>query len=79
MRVELKFFASLAKYAAHPLLSADGVVELPSPVSVGQIADALNIPRQEIKLIFLNGIHVQMDTAVKDGDRVGFFPPIGGG
>ncbi|RJP85125.1 MAG: MoaD/ThiS family protein [Desulfobacteraceae bacterium] len=79
MRVELKVFASLAKYAAHPLLSADGVVELPSPVSVGQIADALNIPRKEIKLIFLNGIHAQIDTAVKDGDRVGFFPPIGGG
>jgi molybdopterin converting factor small subunit len=54
-------------------------MDLPFPVSVGQIADDLNIPRPEIKLVFLNGIHAQMDTAVKDGDRLGFFPPIGGG
>ncbi len=79
MSIEIKLFASLARYASHPLISADGRMGLPSPVPVGQIADALNIPRQEIKLIFLNGIHAQMDTKVKDGDRLGLFPAIGGG
>ena len=79
MSIEIRLFASMARYASHPLISTDGRMELPSPVPVGHIADALNIPRQEIKLIFLNGIHAQMDTEVKDGDRLGLFPPIGGG
>lgn len=54
-------------------------MELMSPVPVSHIADVLQIPRREIKLIFLNGIHAKMDTEVKDGDRLGLFPPIGGG
>jgi len=61
------------------MLAEDGAMELLSPVPVSHIADALHIPRREIKLIFLNGIHAQMDTKVKDGDRLGLFPPIGGG
>jgi molybdopterin converting factor small subunit len=79
MSVELKLFASLARYASHPMISPEGRMELPAQVSAGQIADALHIPRKEIKLIFLNGVHASMDTMVRDGDRLGFFPAIGGG
>lgn len=79
MRVEIKFFASLSPYATHPRISADGHLDLPSPVLVGEIVDELAIPRTDIKLIFLNGVHARMDSLVKDRDRLGFFPPIGGG
>ncbi|HOO41072.1 MAG TPA: MoaD/ThiS family protein [Syntrophales bacterium] len=75
----MKLFASLAPYAAHPLVSSDGFLNVPSPVTVGEIADSLNIPHHEIKLIFINGVHGSLDMVVKDGDRLGFFPPIGGG
>ena len=79
MQIQVRLFASLSQYRDHPLLSRDGLTELASPVSVGHLVDDLNIPRKEITLIFINGVHAAMDTVLKDGDRLGLFPPIGGG
>ena len=39
----------------------------------------LGIPPEELKLVFLNGLHAGLDAALKDGDRVGLFPAVGGG
>lgn len=63
----------------NPLISESGILEWPSPVTVSELVDALALPREEIKLIFLNGVHARMDSMVNDGDRIGLFPPIGGG
>jgi molybdopterin converting factor small subunit len=29
--------------------------------------------------VFVNGAAVSLDAALSDGDRVGIFPPVGGG
>ena len=79
MQIEVRLFASLSKYRQHPLMSQDGLMEIPSSASVGHLVDLLDIPRKEVTLIFINGIHATMDTQVNDGDRIGLFPPIGGG
>lgn len=79
MRIEVKLFASLGRFASHPLILPGGIMELPSPMPVGDLVDSLNIPRQDIKLIFLNGVHAHLDSEISDGDRLGIFPPIGGG
>lgn len=79
MKVELKLFASLSVYASHPRIPADGTMELSQPLTVGGLIDDLGIPRQDIKLIFINGVHAHMESMLKDGDRLGIFPPIGGG
>jgi molybdopterin converting factor small subunit len=39
----------------------------------------LNIPSDQIKLVFLNGEHVDPDAVLKEGSRLGVFPPVGGG
>jgi hypothetical protein len=41
--------------------------------------EQLKIPPDSIKLVFLNGVHANGDEILKDGDRIGAFPPIGGG
>jgi sulfur carrier protein ThiS len=79
MKIEVKLFASLAKYASHPLILPGGFMDFPATVTVVRILECLNIPMEEIKLVFLNGVHAQMEMEVKDGDRLGIFPPIGGG
>ena len=79
MRIEVRLFASLARYGAHPSVLPGGFMEFPGPVPVSRVADTLNIPHREIRLIFINGVHARMDSEVRDGDRLGFFPPIGGG
>ncbi len=39
----------------------------------------LSIPESEARIIFVNGIGVEKDALLHDGDRVGIFPPVGGG
>jgi molybdopterin converting factor small subunit len=54
-------------------------VEIHEGTKVGQMLERLNVPVESVKMIFLNGIHAEIDTALKDGDRVGVFPPVAGG
>ena len=73
--IELKFFVTLSKYlpdnaAAYPVDQGKTVTDL---------IDELNIPIDDVKLIFVNGRKEGLDYAVKDGDRLGLFPPVGGG
>ena len=53
------------------------------PVKDGEtiqaLAERLAIPIEEIKIVFVNGITVELDHPLCDGDRVGVFPPVGGG
>jgi len=39
----------------------------------------LQIPTEETRIMFVNGIIQESDYRLKDGDEVGLFPPIGGG
>jgi molybdopterin converting factor small subunit len=75
MHVQLKFFASLG-HLTPP--NADRF-----PVSAGKtvqdLLDTLHVPLDEVQLVFINGVKQDMTTTLKPGDRVGIFPPIGGG
>jgi molybdopterin converting factor small subunit len=73
--VEIRLYASLKELeppsaAGHPV--APGA-------TVGQILDQLKVPLSQVKLVFVNGRKVDLDQALRDGDRVGVFPPVGGG
>ena len=75
MKIELKLFATLDQYRpqdadAHPVEPG---------ASAGDVADRLGIPREEIKLCFVNGVHAPLDVVLADGDRLGLFPAVGGG
>jgi molybdopterin converting factor small subunit len=39
----------------------------------------LNIPREKVFSILVNGVHKDFDQALAEGDRVSIFPPVGGG
>ena len=47
--------------------------------SVLDLARAIGLPIEDIKISMLNGRRVELNTPVSDGDRVGFFPAVGGG
>jgi proteasome lid subunit RPN8/RPN11/molybdopterin converting factor small subunit len=49
------------------------------PITAGELAKSLNLPLTEIKIVVLNGSRVDLEALVDDGDRVSFFPAIGGG
>ena len=39
----------------------------------------IGIPPERIKMVMVNGRRASLDGPVRDGDRVGLFPPVGGG
>ena len=47
--------------------------------TVAALTEMLAIDRKDAKLIFINGRKGMLNTPLADGDRVGLFPPVGGG
>lgn len=79
MNIEIRLFASLKSFAQHPAVTPDGFLDVKSPATIRDALARLSLPEAKIKLIFLNGVHASLDAPLRDGDRLGIFPPIGGG
>ena len=73
--IELKLFATLRKYAPD---NADRLAIEPGS-TIADLIEMLGIPLKEAKLIFVNGSIAKMDTVLEGSERVGIFPPVGGG
>ena len=75
MTITVKCFASLA-----PLQPEDArAFPIAGGETVARVMERLGIPKGGAALIFVNNVHRQPDTVLRDGDTVGFFPPLGGG
>jgi len=80
MKIELRLYASLARYMPEQKQgSLAQVMELSQGTTIGEVLQKLNVPTNAVKLIFVNGVRARVDQALKDGDRVGIFPPVAGG
>jgi molybdopterin synthase sulfur carrier subunit len=79
MEIKLNLFATLARYMPDKAKGNSCTVEVGEGTRVGDLLRELKLPANEIKLVFLNGVHARGDEILKDGDRVGIFSPIGGG
>ena len=75
IHVQIKLFATLAPFAP----SNPDSYPLPKDETVWDMARHLKLPLEQVKLIFVNGVRRNGDTRLKEGDRVGIFPPVGGG
>lgn len=54
-------------------------MEAASIKTVQDIMDMLNIQRNEVNILLINGFHQKPETEVKDEDIVSLFPAVGGG
>ena len=50
-----------------------------SSLTAGELASRIGIPHEEIKIVMINSRQNDLDSSVKDGDRVAYFPAVGGG
>lgn len=73
--IDIKLFASLSEKTPKP--SEKYPVE--TGMTVRELIDRLAVSENEAKLIFINGRKGELTSVLKDGDRVGIFPPVGGG
>jgi molybdopterin synthase sulfur carrier subunit len=74
MKVELRLYASLARF-----VPCAGPMEIDGETTILGLLRRLGVPREKVKIIFLNGIHASGQESLKDGDRIGVFPPVAGG
>ena len=79
MKIQLNLYASLARYLPHKGKGNPCTLELVDGTTIDEVLTLLKIPSNVVKLLFLNGVHAAGDEILKEGDRVGVFPPIGGG
>lgn len=79
MRIRVKVFATLGRHlnSAGPGMPFE--VNMPEGATLADLMNHLNLPREEVKTMFVNGRAQSADWVLKAGDEVGFFPPIAGG
>jgi molybdopterin synthase sulfur carrier subunit len=80
MKIEMNLFASLARYMPDKNSShGHRVMETADGTTIVEILKRLEVPLDKVKVIFLNGVHAKGEEILKEGDRVGVFPPVAGG
>ena len=79
MQVRVKLFATLGRHATDAPPGMPFEVALPDGTTVETLVDQLRLPREDVKLVFVNGRARPLDWVLQPGDELGIFPPIGGG
>lgn len=78
-KIELRLHAGLERYASPARFGSAFTLALDEGAIVGDVLRQLAIPAEAVRLVFVNGVGCSLDSPVKDGDRVSFFGPVGGG
>ena len=79
MKIEVNLFASLARLKPDDAAGKSWWIDCDEGTTVSQLMVHICVPEKEIKLIFRNGVMCRNEETLCDGDRVGVFPPVGGG
>jgi molybdopterin synthase sulfur carrier subunit len=80
VRVRVKYFASF-----RDMIGKTGeTLEVPEGVTVERLREHVKglyekIAKRDQVLVAVNGVFVPLETAVREGDDVAFFPPVSGG
>jgi molybdopterin converting factor small subunit len=73
--IDLKLFATLGVHA--PENASQFPIE--GGLTVGQLIEQLPLSTKDARLIFVNGVRADLSHQLFGGERVGIFPPVGGG
>jgi molybdopterin synthase sulfur carrier subunit len=77
--VHVKLFATLRSRRPGLGIGEPFPVELPDNATVASLLQQLDLPEEEVKLAFVNGIVRDRAYVLSEGDELGIFPPVGGG
>jgi len=73
--IQVKLFANLQRFM--PTSAENYAIE--AGTSIRKLLQQLDIPEDMAKLIFIDGLKAELTTILKGGERIGIFPPVGGG
>ena len=73
--IDLRLFATLQKFTP----DASEAFTIAPGITVRDVLEQIGVPIDKTKLIFVNGLKKDLDVELSGGERVGVFPPVGGG
>ncbi len=80
MRILVKLQAMLETYTPEGYAPGQPFpLDVPEGSTVADVAQQLGIRPQELKVAYVNGKARAQVYRLREGDEVGFFPPLGGG
>ncbi|RZB30740.1 MAG: hypothetical protein SRB1_03020 [Desulfobacteraceae bacterium Eth-SRB1] len=79
MSLKILLSSSLRKYISGYDPAKGMSFSVDEEITVEELCERINIPCDKIKIIMVNGKSKPMDHVLKGDERVGLFPPIGGG
>ena len=74
MKIEIRLFATFREGR-----EKKQVLEIAEDMSIIDILKILNIDKEEVAILLLNGMDGGFDRKLKGGDILSIFPPVGGG
>ena len=77
--VHVKLFATLRHHRPGLGIGEAFPVDLPDNTTVLGLIRHLELPEDQVKIVFVNALFRPMDHILADGDELGVFPAVGGG
>jgi len=79
MQVQVRLFAILYRYYSKAAPGIPFEIELPVGATVADLVNQLKLPREEVKIFFVNGRSRPIEWPLEPGNEVGIFPLVAGG
>jgi len=79
MALQVLLAATLRKYFPAYDHATGLEVQIEPGTTVRELAEQLQLPVDDVKLIMVNGLAAKWDTVLEGTERVAMFPPVGGG
>lgn len=79
IEVKVRLYVTLRKYSPGTGVGESLILPMPEGARVADLLVKLGVPKSEVKTAFVNNRRRDEDYPLSDGDRVAFFPPVGGG
>ena len=79
MRVEVRLFATLARYLPKTSQTDSAFLDVSEGSTVGDVAAALGIPADLSRITLVNDAEADESRRLHTGDVVTLFPPLAGG
>jgi molybdopterin converting factor small subunit len=73
--IQIKLFATLQRFM--PASAENYTIE--TGTTIRTLLQQLDLPENKAKLIFIDGVKAELATVLEGGERIGIFPPVGGG
>ena len=79
MQIEVRLYATLREQAPQGANAGVFPLELPTGSTVEALLQQIGISAKKVHMRMVNGVGVTDEHILKENDRVGLFPPVGGG